>query len=115
MVRQDKSKPGRTTPKGTVPKGKSTPSSSFSTVSDSVASADTGGFASERMSDRPLEVRQSSPIIVPILMFAGLGLGFAMILGNYLVEGFLGTPNNWYLVGGLGLVLFGIIAATQYR
>ncbi len=78
------------------------------------ADSDGGGFRPDG-GGQPLQASQSSPIYVPILMFAGLGLGFAMILVNYMIEGFLGTPNNWYLVGGLGLVLFGIIAATQYR
>ena len=48
-------------------------------------------------------------------MFASLGLGTLVILFNYLTEDILGTPSNWYLLGGLGLILVGIIAATQYR
>jgi hypothetical protein len=47
-------------------------------------------------------------------MFGLLGLGLTVILLNYLVEGF-GAPSNWYLLGGLGLILGGIAAATQYR
>lgn len=53
--------------------------------------------------------------VVPVLMFGLLGLGLLVILLNYLVEGVLGTPSNWYLLGGLALVLGGIAAATQYR
>lgn len=96
MVRQDKSKPGRVTPKGTV----STPSEfdEASGVGRMVVEADSG-----------------SPIIVPIVMFGSLTLGALMILFNYLTEDILGTPSNWYLLGGLGLVLVGIVTATQYR
>ena len=52
--------------------------------------------------------------LVPILMFALMGLGLVVILANYVVEGF-GAPSNWYLLGGLGLILAGIVTATQYQ
>ncbi len=55
-----------------------------------------------------------SPMWVPVLMFLLLGVGTVMILANYTIE-ILGMPSNWYLLGGLGLILGGIIAATQYR
>lgn len=51
---------------------------------------------------------------VPVVMFGLMGLGTIVILANYTI-GVLGMPNNWYLLGGLGMVLGGIIAATQYR
>jgi hypothetical protein len=55
-----------------------------------------------------------SPIWVPILMFTFLGLGLAVILLNYL--GLMpGDTNNWYLLLGLGLILSGILTATQYH
>lgn len=98
MVRQDKSKPGRTTPKGTT----STPSS------DSPIGA-------SGVSREPVKLQGPSPLIVPIIMFGSLTLGALIILFNYLTEDILGTPDNLYLFGGLGLVLVGIIAATQYR
>ena len=63
----------------------------------------------------PVKVDAGSSIVVPIVMFASLTLGALVILFNYLTEDILGTPNNWYLFGGLGLVLVGIVAATQYR
>ena len=47
-------------------------------------------------------------------MFALLGLGVLVILLNYL-ELLPGAASNWYLLGGLGLILGGIITATQYR
>jgi hypothetical protein len=55
-----------------------------------------------------------SPIWVPILMFSLLGLGIVTIFLNY--TGTLpGAPSNVFLLGGLGLILAGIITATQYR
>ncbi len=55
-----------------------------------------------------------SPMWVPVLMFSLLGLGTLMIILNY-VALLPGDTNNWYLVGGLGLILAGIITATQYH
>jgi hypothetical protein len=55
-----------------------------------------------------------SPIWVPILMFALLGLGIVTIFLNY-TNTLPGSPSNAFLLGGLGLILAGIIAATQYR
>ena len=45
-------------------------------------------------------------------MFGLLGMGTAMIIVNY-VDLLPGGTSNWYLLGGLGLVLAGIITATQ--
>ncbi|MGI9624071.1 MAG: cell division protein CrgA [Acidimicrobiales bacterium] len=53
-----------------------------------------------------------SPIWVPVLMFALLGLGTLMIILNY-VDLLPGGTSNWYLLAGLGLILGGIITATQ--
>ncbi|MCP5026094.1 MAG: cell division protein CrgA [Actinomycetia bacterium] len=55
-----------------------------------------------------------SPAWVPILMFALLGIGVLIIIVNYL-DVLPGGSDNWWLIGGLGLVLGGIITATQYR
>jgi hypothetical protein len=54
-----------------------------------------------------------SPIWVPILMFAFLGLGTLVILVNY--TGVVWDTNNWVLLGGLGAILGGIVTATQYH
>lgn len=56
-----------------------------------------------------------SPMWVPVLMFALLGLGILVIVLNYvsLLPG--GEVNNWYLVLGLVMILGGIITATQFR
>ena len=47
-------------------------------------------------------------------MFVLLALGCLVILLNYL-ELLPGATSNWYLFGGLGLILAGILTATQYR
>lgn len=60
------------------------------------------------------QVDGPSPMWVPVLMFGLLALGTILILANYTIE-VLGMPSNWYLLGGLGLVLGGIVTATQYR
>src|SRR5690349_21829554 len=54
-----------------------------------------------------------SPIWVPILMFAFLGTGTALILVNY--TGVVWHTSNWVLLGGLASILAGIVTATQYH
>ncbi len=54
-----------------------------------------------------------SPMWVPVLMFALLGIGAVVIVGNY--ARLFGDPSNVYLVAGLGCILGGIITATNYR
>lgn len=54
-----------------------------------------------------------SPLWVPVLMFTLLGVGMLVIVLNYI--GVFGTANNWLLILGLGLILAGIMVATQYR
>ena len=55
-----------------------------------------------------------SPTWVPVLMFTLLGLGLLVIMLNYL-DLLPGGTDNWYLLGGLGLILGGIITATNYH
>ncbi len=62
----------------------------------------------------PVSAPGPSPTWVPVVMFGLLGLGVMMILLNYLSV-LPAAPTNWYLLGGLGLVLGGIFTATQYR
>lgn len=88
MARHDKRK-SRVTPKGTVP-------------------------TQTRASREPVQIDPPSAPWVPVVMFLLLGLGTVVILANYTVE-VLGMPSNWYLLGGLGLVLAGIVTATQYK
>lgn len=55
-----------------------------------------------------------SPTWIPVLMFTLLGLGAILIIFNYI--GWVpGGTSNWYLLGGLGLILAGIVTATQFH
>lgn len=65
----------------------------------------------------PASKKGPSPRWVPVLMFALWGIGLGMILLNYMgvLPGSADGGNGWYLIGGLGLILAGIITATQYR
>jgi hypothetical protein len=56
-----------------------------------------------------------SPPWVPILMFGLLALGVVVILLNYVGVILPGATHNGYLLVGLGLILAGIVTATQYR
>ena len=47
-------------------------------------------------------------------MFVPWGLGIVVIILNY-VELLPGSVSNWWVLGGLLLILVGIIAATQYH
>ena len=60
------------------------------------------------------KTQKVSPIWVPILMFGCLLIGMFMIISNYV--GLLpDSPNNGWLLGGLGLITVGFITATQYH
>ena len=83
---------GRVTPKGTRPEGYTSPDLGSST-----------GF----------EDMEPSPPWVAALMFGLLGLGVATILVNYV--GSIWDTSNAILLLGLGMILGGIITATQYR
>jgi hypothetical protein len=73
-----------------------------------------GSAPSRRVSREPVRVSSGSPAWLPVVMFGLLAVGILVILLNYL--GVLpGAPTNWYLLAGLGAILGGIIAATQYR
>lgn len=51
---------------------------------------------------------------VPVLMFTLFALGLITIFLNYTAI-LPGATDNWYTIGGLGLILGGILTATQYR
>jgi hypothetical protein len=53
--------------------------------------------------------------LVPYAMFGLLGAGLLMIVINYMGVILPGATSNWYIVGGLGLILAGIMVATQWR
>ena len=61
----------------------------------------------------PKEMKVSPPWL-PVLMGALLVVGALMIVLNYL-EVLPNAVSNWYLLGGLGMILAGIITATQWR
>jgi hypothetical protein len=56
-----------------------------------------------------------SPLWVPATMFACLGIGAAVIIGNYfeLLPG--GQAQTSYLFVGLGLMVGGFALSTQFR
>lgn len=56
-----------------------------------------------------------SPVWVPILMFACLGLGMLTIILNYVNVLPGPDPSNVYLMIGLGLITVGFITATKYH
>jgi hypothetical protein len=82
-------KPGRVTEKGTRP----------------------AGYEAE-VGHRPVAAPPSGPL-VPILMGVFFFVGIAIIFANYL--SWLGDSSNWWLLGGLGFILAGIITATRWR
>ena len=112
---------GRVTPKGTKPgdlPSAPAPPVTGSSGSARSTSASRGPRRAQASSSRytpptPRSVKQSPPW-VPVLMFGLLIVGTVMIVLNYL-ELLPGAASNWYLLGGLGLILSGIFAATQYR
>ena len=58
--------------------------------------------------------KPSSPMWVPVVMFALLGVGTVVIITNYL--GLLpGEQQNRYLLLGLAQITAGFIFATFYR
>ncbi|MCY4163253.1 MAG: cell division protein CrgA [bacterium] len=66
----------------------------------------------EAMPRVPVSASKISPIWVPVLMFTLLALGAIVIVLNY-VALLPGDTNNWYLMAGLGLLLAGMVVATQ--
>jgi hypothetical protein len=93
---------GRVTPKGGPVKS-----------AKSSSSSGTPG-ASSRYTPPVPAYKKVSPPWWPATMFVPWGLGIVMIILNY-VQLLPGSVSNWYVLGGLGLILAGIIAATQYH
>jgi hypothetical protein len=104
---------GRVTAKGTRPgDGPAIPKADASEIKVTRAST-----ASSRYTPpTPVHIAESKRW-VPYLMFGLWILGGLMIILNYLGARWLlpGATNNWYLLGGLGLILSGLMVATQYR
>ncbi len=95
MVRQDKNK-SRVTAKGTRPEG---------AEASEISPRNTA----------PLDMVKPSPQWFLWLIVAFFVLGMLMIVVNYIAIVLPGAPSNWYLFGGLGLVLAGIVSLTQYH
>ena len=81
----------------------------------------TTGRTTPKASDRytppiPVRVKRGSKL-VPIFMFGFFGIGVAVIILNYLPNAPVlpGDSDPWYLLGGLGLICLGFIAATRYQ
>ncbi len=73
-----------------------------------------GVVASSRYTPPVPTYMKESPRWVPVLMFALLLLGALVILLFYL--GWVpGDRSNWYLIGGLVMILGGLYTATKYH
>jgi hypothetical protein len=109
VARQDrKKKGGRTTPAGGSGSG------ARHAISKGHAAGEVHDSGSGRYTAPIPPEFKVSPTWVPVLMFALLGLGAAVIFLNYL--GLLpGATDNRYLLLGLGLVLGGIVTSTQFH
>lgn len=96
----ERRKGGRTTPRGGRTTGRSV-----------------GGGAREQQGryTPPIPREQKvSPRWVPVLMFALLGIGVAVIFLNY-VNLLPGEASNGYLLLGLAFITGGFIVATNYH
>jgi len=100
--KQGRSKYGAKRPKG----GPTKPAKSSSRSSSPDASS--------RYTPPVPAYKKVSPPWWPATMFVPWGAGILMIILNY-VGVLPGSVSNWYVFGGLGLILIGIIAATQYH
>lgn len=52
---------------------------------------------------------------MPITMVLWLVIGLLVIFLHYVDAILPGALSNWWLLGGLGFILAGIVTATQYR
>jgi hypothetical protein len=96
MARQKQS--GRTTAKGTPPKGRGRPAP-----------------GSARYTPPQPKSAKRSPLWVPVAMFTLLGCGLVVILANYLGVLPGGEAQNSDLILGLLLMVGGFVLSTQYR
>ncbi|MGH9222782.1 MAG: cell division protein CrgA [Acidimicrobiales bacterium] len=71
--------------------------------------------ASARYTPPVPKAEKISPIWVPIVMFACLGIGMLMIILNYVNVLPGPDPSNVYLMIGLGLITVGFITATKFH
>lgn len=71
--------------------------------------------ASTRYTPRSASAHTASPRWVPITMVTLLVVGLLVIFFHYVDMVLPGAASNWWLLGGLGFILGGIVTATQYR
>jgi len=109
-------KPKKLPPKSRVDAGgRVTPKGGTRPAKTKISRTETAPDASSRYTPpSPHFDDMPSPLWVPVLMFTCFGLGMLVIFLNY-VSLLPGSVSNWYLLVGLGLILGGIITATQYR
>lgn len=93
-----------------TPKGGSTRTSATSADSESGARGSSGRYTPPA----PKDVYLPSPPWVTGAMFFLLGAGMLMIILKYM-EVLPGHESGWWIVGGLGVILGGIVTATQLR
>ena len=106
VARKTKDAPGRVTPKGTRPAAKG--------PLGRAVGRDGAPVTSGRYTAPVPSSYEASSWWVPAIMLAFFAVGVIGILLNYL--GVLpSSPSNWYLLGGLGCIVLGFIAATRYR
>jgi Cell division protein CrgA len=74
-----------------------------------------GPAASTRYTPRSGTTHAPSPVWVPIVMLVLFLVGLLVIFLHYVDLILPGAASNWWLLGGLGFILGGIITATQYR
>jgi hypothetical protein len=101
---------GRVTAKGTSSKG----TSATGTNARSRPPAGRTAAGSGRYTPPIPKEQKVSPRWVPVLMFAFLLSGAAVILLNYLSL-LPGDVDNRYLLVGLGLITCGFVTATRYH
>jgi Cell division protein CrgA len=97
MPRRTKEAPGRVTPKADARR----------------QGTDMATASGRYTAPLPADYRHSS-WWVPAFMLAFFGCGILMIVLNY-ISLLPGAPSNWYLLGGLGLIVCGFAISTQYR
>jgi hypothetical protein len=82
-------------------------------TADSVDRAHHASDSSSRYTPPVPKAMKISPPWLPWLMGGFLIAGALLIVVNYI--GSLWDTSNWVLLGGLGLILAGIITATQWH
>jgi hypothetical protein len=107
--------PGGVQHAGRVTVKRAGPSRPASSSAGDGASRSVPGASSRYTPPSPARLSSRNRRWVPIVMFGLLGIGVLMIVINYMSILLPGAPSNWYIVGGLGLILAGIMVATQWE